>query len=355
MSRVPPHLPPPVCNIEDHRKWQRIKILLVSVVFGLLAGASGASMLLGWVWPGFGGGDVWISSSSVTNTSRDLLDTRARAELEDRIASVYRDISGTAGLSYLSPDKKIGEAIFVSSDGWLTLYYPNYNGDYKNWRVLLNNGHSFTVQKVLKDTNSNLVYLKITSDQFGAQFKVVNFGDEAKQLEDVYVYSHNSWHHTWITNKIAQSFHLPHLDSAPSTVVELNESFEAGDLVVGTQGKIVGLVSGGRYVLPGQYIANILPGILGMQKVTYRTLGTYGWFSAEQPIIVKNELTAGYAVARVFLDTSNLKAGDVVLEVNGQIADSDNLWYNIISNQNLKLKVLRKGKIIEFTQDVLEN
>ncbi len=355
MSFVPPHLPPPVCNLEEHRKWQRIKILLVSVVFGLLAGASGAAMLLGWVWPGFGGGDAWILSSSVNNIPRDLLDIRVRAELEDRIASVYRDLSGTAGINFLSPDKKIGEAIFVSSDGWLTLYYPNYNGDYKNWRVLLNNGHSFVVQKVLKDNNSNLVYLKVTADQSGAQFKVVNFGDEAKQLEDVYVYSHGSWHHTWVTNKIVQSFHLPHLDSAPSTVVELNESFDAGDLVVGAQGKIVGLVSDGRYVLPSQYVANILPGVLGLQKITYRTLGTYGWFSAEQPIIVKNELTAGYAVARVTLNNSNLKAGDIIVEVNGQVADSNNLWYNIISNKNLKLKVLRKGKIIEFTQDVLEN
>lgn len=355
MSQVPPHLPPPSCSIEEHHKWQRIKVLLVAVVFGLLAGVSGASMLVGWVWPGFGGGDSWILSSGVANTSRDVLDIRTQVELEDRVAAVYRDISGAAGINYLSPDKKIGEAIFVSSDGWLTMYYPNYNGDFKNWHVLLNSGHSFVVQKVLKDTNSNLVYIKIISDQSGAQFKVVNFGDESKLLEDVYVYNNNSWHHAWITNKVSRSFNLPHLDSAPSTMVELNESFDEGDLVIGAQGKIVGLVSAGHYVLPGQYIANILPGILGAQKVTYRTLGVFGWFSAEQPIIVKNELTAGFAIARVFLDKSKLKAGDIILEVNGQIADSENLWYTINSNQNLKLKVLRKGKITEFTQDVLEN
>ncbi|MFA6423808.1 MAG: S1C family serine protease [Candidatus Magasanikbacteria bacterium] len=355
MSIVPPHLPAPVCNLEDHRKWQRIKVLFVAVVFGLFAGATGASMWLGWVWPGFGGGDNWILSSGVSNTSRDLLDARARVELEDRVGAVYRDLSGATGLTYLSPDKKIGEAIFVSSDGWLALYYPTYSGDYKNWRVLLNSGRSYTVQKVLKDNNSNLVYLKIVSDQVGAQFKVVNFGAETKQLQDVYVFSHNTWHHTWVTNKIVKSFSLPHLDSAPSTEVELNESFSAGDLVVDIQGKILGVVSNGQYFLPSQYISNILPSVLSTQKIVYRTLGTYGWFSSEQPIIIKNELTAGYAVSRVFLNTSKLKAGDIIFEVNGQIAESENLWYNIISNQNLKLKVLRKGKIVEFTQDVLKN
>jgi len=355
MSFVPPHLPPPACSIEEHRKWQRIKILLVSVVFGLLAGATGASMLLGWVWPGFGGGDIWVLSSNMNNTTRDLLDTRARTEIEDRIGSVYRDLSNTAGLNFLNPDKKLGEAIFVSSDGWLVLYHPNYNGDYKNWRVLLNSGHSFTVQKVLKDTNSNLVYLKINSVQSGAQFKVVNFADDTKLLEDVFVYNNNTWRHSSVTNKVAKSFRFPHLDTAPSTAVELDGSFDEGDLVVGAQGKIIGIVSGGRYVLPSQYISNVLSSVLGSQKVVYRTLGTYGWFSAEQPIIVKNELSVGYAVSRVFSDNSKLKVGDIILEVNGQVVDSKNLWYNIISNQSLKLKVLRKGKIIEFTQDVLEN
>ncbi|MFA6547459.1 MAG: S1C family serine protease [Candidatus Magasanikbacteria bacterium] len=353
MSIIPPHLPPPVCNIQDHHRWQRIKILLVAVVFGLLAGVTGASMLLGWIWPGFGGGNTWIMSSSVNNVSRDLLDAPTVAMLNDRVGSVYRDLSGVSGLSFLSPDKKIGDAVFVSSDGWLVLYYPNYSGDYKNWRVLLNSGHSFTVQKVLKDSNSNLVYLKINPEQAGSQFKVVNFSEDVKQLEDVYVYNNNTWHHTLVANKTAQSFHVPHLDSAPSTVIELSESFNEGDLAVDLQGKVVGMVSGGKYVLPSQYISNVLPGVLGTQKVTYRTLGTYGWFSEQQPIIVKNELIAGYAVSRVFLDNSKLKAGDIILEVSGQVVGSDNLWYNINNNQNLKLKVLRKGKIVEFTQDVL--
>ncbi len=355
MQSIPPHLPPPVCNVENHRQWQRIKILLVSVVFGMLAGATGASMMLGWVWPGFGGGDVWFLSKSVNTPPRDLLNAQTRIELTDRMGTVYRDLSTTAGLSFLSPDKKIGEAVFVSSDGWLILYYPTYSGDYKNWRVLLNNGRSFVVQKVLKDNNSNLVYLKINPEQAGSQFKVVNFSDDVNPADDVYVYNKNNWHHALVVNKIIQSPQLPHLDSSPNTAIELNENFDEGDIVVGTQGKIVGVVSGSRYVLPSHYVVNILPGILGSQKITYRTLGVSGWFSAEQPIIVKNEMTAGFAVAKVILENSSLKVGDIILEVNGQIADNENLWYTISSSQNLKLKILRKGKIIEFTQNVLEN
>jgi len=174
-------------------------------------------------------------------------------------------------------------------------------------------------------------------------------------LEDVYVYSNNTWHHTLVNNKTVQSFSLPHLDSAPVAALELDEGFNEGNVVVDSQGKVVGVVSSNYYVLPSQYMSNALPGVLGLQKIVHPTLGTYGWFSDEQPIVVENEVVAGYAVARVFLNKSNLKVGDIILEVNGQVADSNNLWYSISSNQNLNLKVLRKGKIIEFMQDVLEN
>ncbi len=346
-----PHLPVQSCNIEDHRKWQRIKILLAAAVFGLVAGMTGASIMLGWIWPGYGGGDTWIMSRSVSSVSRDLLSDQVRAELEDRIGIVYHDLSIASGLNYLSQDKKIGEAFFVSSDGWMALYYPGYDGTYKNWRVFLKNGTSYNVQKVLRDTNSNLVYLKIISTEQGAQFKVMSFGD-VKPQADLFVFNGSNWRHSLVVNKIDHSFHLPHIDSAPSTAIEINDNFEVGDIAINTQGKMIGVISEGRFVLPSQYISGILPGILSAQKITYRTLGTQGWFSDEQPIIINNERIFGYAVARIFLDSSKLKAGDVILEINGLVADSDNLWYNIIGNQSVKLKVLRKGKIIEINQDI---
>lgn len=354
MSVVPPHLPSPSCSIDHHRKWQRIKILLVAVLFGLIAGASGASMILGWVWPGIGGGDTWIMSQGVNNLSRDFLEDRVRSEIEDRFGSVYRDLSSVGGINYLNVDKKIGEAAFISSDGWLALYYPNYDGNYKNWRVLLKNGSSFSVSKAIRDTNSNLVYLKISHSEPGAQFKVINFVDNVKLQEDVFVFNAGSWRHAVVVNKVNRSFHLPHLDSAPSMAVELSENFNAGDLVVDSQGKVVGLVTAGRYVLPSYYVAGMLPAILSAQKISYLTLGAYGWFSQEQPVLIKNEQLTGFVVTRVFAGDNSLKAGDIILEINGQLVTGDNLWYNIISNKSVKLKVLRKDKTIEMIRQIKE-
>jgi len=349
---MPPHLPAPSCNIENHHKWQRIKILLVAVFFGLLSGITGASMFFGWIWPGIGGGDALIGSRNISSVSHDSLEDRVRAELDDRVATVYRDLSNVNGVSYLSADKKIGQAVFVSSDGWMVFYYPNFDGSYRNWRVLLKNGSSLPVAKAIKDGNSNLVYFKISPTDVSAQFKVINFVDSLKSQQDVFVLDGNTWRHSIVIDEIANSFHLPHLDSAPSLVAELSDSFSAGNLAVDSQGKLLGVVTSDGYVLPSYYLSGILPTVLSGQKIIYPTLGIYGWFSQEQPILIKNEKISGFIVTRIFSSDNNLRVGDVIEEINGQVADANNLWYNIIGNKTVKLKVWRKDKIIEIVQTI---
>ena len=72
----PPHLPPPSCNLETHRRLRRLKILGAATFFGLIAGLTGASMMIAWIWPGYGGGDLWV----VTEQTRSPL---YRAQLEE--------------------------------------------------------------------------------------------------------------------------------------------------------------------------------------------------------------------------------------------------------------------------------
>lgn len=351
MISNPPHLPAPTCNLEHHRKWERLKLLLTAVFFGLLAGGTGASMILGWVWPGLGGGDSWILSHVSSNPAHDFLDDQVRVELEDRVGTLYRDFSGVSGVNYFSQDKKISDVFFVSSDGWLVFYDDKIESNIKTWQVLLKNGNVYNVQKVLHDANANLTYIKINSADGGAQFKVVSFADDAKPTSDVFVFDQGVWKRATVFNKIARAFHLPHLDNAPSQAFELSASFSAGDIVANGQGKIVGVISNNNFVMPAQYLTSVLPGVLSLQKVTYRTLGVYGWFSDEQPLLDKNGKIDGFVVTRVVGDTK-LKVGDVISTVNGNIVNGDILWYNIMSNQSVKLQVLRKDKTVEIVQDI---
>ncbi|MCX6779670.1 MAG: hypothetical protein NT034_00630 [Candidatus Magasanikbacteria bacterium] len=347
---VPPHIPAPSCNISNHKRWESIKNLLSAVIFGLFAGLTGAAIMLGWIWPNVGGSDSWVGVSDNSGGTHGALSDNIRSESEDRLGEVYRDVSVNAGLNFLSKDKKIGEAVFISSDGWMALYYPNFDGNFKNWKVLLKNGTYMGVQKALHDSYSNLVYLKVTAPSAGAQFKVANFNDQIKSGQDLFVRTSLNWRHTFFNDYATQSFVFPHLDTAPSIAIKLNDSFEGGSWVVDSSGKFIGVISSGNAVLPTGYITTILPSVLSGQKITYRTLGVTGWFSLEQPIIVgAQERLNGFAVSKI-ISAKELKAGDVITTVNGQLVSPDNLWYNIVNNQSVKLQVWRKGKLIELVE-----
>lgn len=348
---LPPHIPAPSCNLSAHKRWQNIKVLLVAVIFGLFAGFTGAAIMLGWIWPNLGGAQSWIGVSDSSLTTRDALTDNIRSESEDRLATVYREVSYSAGFNYLSNDKKIGEAIFISSDGWMALYYPNFDGNYKNWKVLLKNGAYMGVQKVLRDNHTNLVYLKVSATQASAQFKVANFNDQLKSNQDLFVHTAVNWRHTFFNDYSVKSFVWPHLDTAPSLVLKLNDSFEAGSWVVDSGGKFIGVVTGANNVLPNNYLTTILPAVLSGKKITYRTLGVSGWFSLEQPIVVGSERVNGFAVSKI-LSAKELRVGDVITTVNGQLVSPNNLWYNIINNQSVKLQVWRKGKLVELVETI---
>src|SRR5690348_9892512 len=165
----PPHLPPKTSSIETHRLWQRLKILLIVVVFSVIAGMSGASMMLGWIWPRFAEGDTWITSYARPGLTRAQLEDRIREEVSSRIVSVHKGSAGLSGTNYLN--KKIGDGIILSSDGWLALYQPNYDGSYKTMNVVTGDGRVWQPEKALLDKYSGILYVKIPD----GQFKVAGF------------------------------------------------------------------------------------------------------------------------------------------------------------------------------------
>lgn len=349
----PPHLPAPACEIKSYHNLQRIKLILAAAVFGLVAGISGASMVVGWIWPNFGGGDAYLESYNYTLLSRNQLSESLQVEAQQRVAQVYKDISDSSGISYLSEQKHLGAAIIVTSDGWLTMYLPNYDGLYKNWHVLLYNGTVYGVKQALRDARSDYVYLKLDAPA-GAQFKVVSFADNVKAGDDVYVYNSGIWKRNIVQDKIFKPLTAVHLDTAANYGFLLANPTAVGAVVLNNQGRVAGAIAENGLLITGEQVNRVLPYILRSQKVIYRSLGIEGWYSEENPILNKTEKISGFAAARVLVKSSKLRVGDIILEINGQVANSDIMWYNISGNNSVKVKVLRKGKIIEIDTNVVE-
>ena len=343
----PPHLPPKTSNIEFHRLWQRLKILLAIVVFSLVAGMSGASMMLGWIWPRFAEGDTWITSYNSPGLSRAQLENHIREEVSSRIVTVHRGLSSLSGTNFLN--KKIGDGIMLSSDGWLAMYQPNYDYNFKNLYIVTGDGKVWQPEKAVLDKYSGILYVKIKD----GQFKVSGFNDENSALDDVFIFHNSYWYHGSVLYP-SLSYQVPHLDSAPVLSYSLNGSFNVGEVVINNQGRVVGFVTEKNLLLPSFYLTRILPKVLSQQALSYPSLGVDGWFGDEQTIISEKTKIQGFMVTSVWSASNLLRRGDVLLEVNGRIVTPDNLWYNINNNQTVNVKILRGGKTADLAVKVTQ-
>ena len=347
----PPHLPAPSCNIAAHRKWQRVKILLAAAVFGLVDGLSGAAMMLGWVWPGWGEGEDWMVSR-VNNSwlNRTQLEERVRLEMADRVATVYARGNTLRGVNYFSVDDKVADAVMVTSDGWLVMNYTGSISGYKSWQVVFDD-KVYKITSVLADTNSNLIYAKVLVDdqvagREGTQFKIVSFENDLVNVGDeVYVLQDGSWQYAIVDQLLAKAKKTPHIDSAPLTRYSLNIAVAPGQLVIDKTGKTIGIIADNGTVFPAQYISRVLVGVLEKKAIVYPTFGLEGWFDFEQSIAADDVLLKGFFVTK---GAGAVKAGDVITEINGQIVKEDVLWYNLNAATVVKVKVIRSGDTLEL-------
>ena len=355
---LPPHLPPKSSSIEFHRLWQRLKSLLAVVVFGLIAGMSGASMLLGWIWPRFAEGDTWITSYARPGLTRAQLENRIQEEISSRIVSVHKGLFSLNGTNYLN--KKIGDGIMLSSDGWFAIYQPNYNGNYKNLYVVSQDGQVRQPENALLDKYSGILYVKISAQGGSAsggkdygQFKVAGFNDENSALDDIFIFHNSYWYHGAALYP-SLNYLIPHLDSAPLLSYSLNSPFNSGEVAINNQGRVVGFVTEKNSLLPSFYITRILSKLLSQQAISYPSLGVDGWFSEEQPIVFGKEWAQGFMVTNVWSAVNPLRRGDVLMEINGRIVSADNLWYIISGDQTLNAKILRGGKTLDVVVKVTQ-
>lgn len=361
---IHPHLPVQSCSIKNHERWKRIKVLAVVVFFSLFAGGVSAMIVLGWIWPSYGG-DNWV----ITQQNRvDLIQEQPNGiifkEMKERFFSVYGELSSLDTISYLNQKSKLGDAVSVGSDGWLAVYLPEAKSfnNYKKWRILGVDKILYKVDSALYDAYTHLAYFKIisaaatsTASQNGIQIKVVGFAEGLNINEHLSVFVNNNWHNTQLGELWKGIFTDTHLDSAVNYAYDLSGGpFKPGTIVMNNRGRLAGFVTNHNRLLPYSAISRILPQVLSQKKIIYPSFGVAGWFGDEQPIItVDGESISGFAVKDVWSGKSVLQRGDIILEINGQAVTNENLWYNLEEDMPL-LKVLRRGRTIELKMNMLQ-
>lgn len=322
----------------------------------IVAGFAGGAVLLGWVWPRVAIDGSFFLATPPSAVRASLSDKTAR-ELADRILPVYRRVEnvGTQVNALLNKDK-IGDAVVVSSDGWLAVA-GNKAVLNLNAVVLAPGGKMLPIEKIVDDKETGVVYLKIAApDQAGeqsGQFKIVSFADGVTPGDEVFVFNQGWWQLAAATEKRGTVLDSPHLDSVPVAAVSLDVSAPQGSLVMMPDGRLAGFVGNNSELIPAAAVAHVVPGVLSGGVVDYPTLGVEGWFSDELPVVVNGVSQTGFLVNKVRDKNSVLRRGDLITQVNGYTPKLNNWWGALQGSTSLKLTVWRAGKSIQLTAQVL--
>lgn len=359
---ISPHLPVKSCSIRKHNNFIYLKLIILVAILGVLAGIAGSLVALGWIWPGYGGGDIWVVSHNNSSDTQQTLEDIVHRESTEKTFAIYNSISLLNGVDYLSTDNKIGDGLVVGSDGWLAVYVSKLQNKliFKDWKALSSSGIVFNVDKFIWDAHTHFVYLKISQSEnlennrdTETNFKVVSFSDSINLFDEVFVSSNKRWQASRLGYIGRGFFDGSHLDSSPNSRYKLDDNFSVGSIVITSKGRVVGFIDDDGMMLPSFYVSRILPSILSSQKIEYPSFGVYGWFSDEHPIVSKdNQQINGFFVKNIWSKKTNLKRGDIITKIDGQIVLDESLWYNLI-DKNVNLTILRDGKMFDLEVPVL--
>jgi hypothetical protein len=353
----PPHLPPPFSDIARHRQWERLKLILVSSTFGVIAGLSGAAMLVGWVWPSVINNDDYLFNSNAISAPREQIRLRAQNKIVDKMFSVYQKSTALSKANYFSESDRVGEGVMSVTSGWLVMYNPKFDGKISGWLAVAENGSIYSVAKSLFDKRSGVVYLKIEPRVVkpgvtNEQFKVATFSEALKQYDELFVFQDGRWNSTMTTGQVSAT-EVSHLDSASSYIYNLVDSFKDGSVVIDVSGNMVGFVVHGSAALSLVNENYFLNGINEKTQIVYPSLGVEGWYGDEKLIIINEEKISGFIVSRVLGNRQIFQKGDIILEINGRPMNRENLWSNI-NEQRVRISLLRNGEIVENQVSIIE-
>ena len=349
---LPPHLPKPACNIAAHQRWLEIRIIILASFFGLIAGITGATISIAWIWPGYGGGNTWIVSQN-RSSSAAALDENISREGADRVFGVYRGASKQNNTEFLAADDKLGDAVAIGSDGWLALAASDKiaSENLSRVRAIGSDGEVYGAVKTLYDPYAKILYVKINPSNQNldnlsvTQFRVASFEESVSPSDDIYIFENNEWRAAVVGEK--KHITGDRLDSAPSYNYSLINTAAANTVAMNSRGRVVGFVDADGRLLPSIFVSRVMPTVLSAQKISYPSLGVAGRLSDYEPAIASNTAFSGLMVTNVWNKKSKLQRGDVIMKINGQIVHDESLWYNI-SGETASLTVWRSGKTLEI-------
>lgn len=348
MKKPAPHLPPKSCRIDTYYRLQNIRWILLFALLAFLAGICAAIITGVWILPQNDTGNIWVDSNLDNQViSYNKPDPFFVKQSEQRFFTIYDKRKKTAEKIY-SEESFVSQAVVISSDGWAAAYVPDYFlGWEKNWEIIDYQNNVFSVDKVVLDSFSQVLYFKI--EMQGS--RVVSFPtwDRLKIGSFVWTISEGKWQENYIkeNNKIKtdKSFYIWN----EQYYYSLADSVLPGSLLIDEQGNFVGFVDDGGLIVAGWLVEKQINNLLSNGILSYNNFNWKGH-------MVKIAKDNGVNISGFYLDSVGTKAstttlgmGDVILKIDGKNIEANNIAENAwLSPNEFEVVLWRNGQEISI-------
>lgn len=351
-----------------------LKIILIALIPGLLAGIVGAFVVEAYLLPPASFSlPKWNEVKRKAPAAEEIEISAAADRAAPAVVDIYLTKSDLNSKEILDkiylPSEILGRGIILTSDGWILTTKEVISDFKKEYSVITFNKKLYEIREMILDKVSNAVFLKVEAEDL----PVSQIGDkeELEAEQNVAVLEEGAVI-TRIVNlnyePISEKKDLIKSSEKFSKFILLKDVFgKAGDPLVNLDGEIIGLITSSdprgnsRIALPVSYIKNAFIDILKYQKIKRPFLGVNYIDLASTPGL--EESAAGLERGALLYENKDLKikpaavgspaafAGlkseDIILKVDKEELSSRRDLTDIIQEyrvgDSIDLLVLRAG------------
>lgn len=340
-----PHLPPASSSLRWRTETQRIKWVVLTVCLSLFAGAVGSLYVLGRLYPQDSRPLYVVNNHN--NTNAPVLDANMVRDWRYRRVWLYESSQVTGGV--YTEAARVAPAVVLNSGGWIVWYSA---GQAVPVVALDWQGTKYQIEKTIR-TNSGLVFAKLTGGNFRA---TTAFVDWPRWTESAQLWA---WGTEWRALSWEKDLLAPTVSLATEPAVNYRlVGSEPGATVTDMNGALVGLAGKNGQIIPGWYIAAVLPQIMTGAQLPPEPVDWQGSFVTGLLVGPQWQESTGFYVtaARTKRGVEAVQKGDVITALNQQPVSPESLARLLATLPNqFTATVWREGVLRTITVDKITN
>ena len=349
-KKDPPHLPARACRVDTHYRLRSLRWTVFLIFVAFISGTSAALSTVAWLAPAVVQSNAYYPTARESHLfTTNKPDSLFEHQVGQKILKIY-DKNKKVGKNFYDKDSLVFNSALLSSDGWGVANYSKYNaGAEKYWEVVDSQGLYYDVEKVIYDSVSELLYIKVA----GQGFRLNSFSEwsDLSVGNNYWALTNGGWQEVSLGNLIATDKNKAQLIWRPQYFYSVWQDLVEGSLLFDSKGSLVGVVDGEKLLRPAWLIEGRINSLLDLGQISYYGLDWRGYMIDGVESEGKWKKLSGFYISDVdsVATTSTVGFGDVVFKINGDSIKEKFLAAQLFSEPDVfSVSIWRAGEEMDI-------